>query len=237
MCGRYSLTRRGEEILERFSIQEILMEREHLKPRYNIAPSQMVTVVINKEGHRVLAEFKWGLIPFWAKEAKATKALINARCETVAEKPFFKKSLNKRRCLIPADGFYEWKRENKEKIPMYIQVKDQDIFSFAGLWDEWTSPEGEVIRTCTIITTNANEPMSGVHDRMPVIIRLENEAIWLDPDIKDPAILQSLLQPLDDQLIQMHEVSSRVNSPKQDTADLIERVLSQPKIWDLQKPQ
>lgn len=237
MCGRYSLTRREEELIERFGIEQLLCDRG-LAPRYNIAPSQLVPVIVNQEGKRVLCEFKWGLIPFWAKDLKKTKPVINARSESVAEKPFFKQALSKRRCLIPADGFYEWRQQNKEKIPMFIQINEGELFAFAGLWDQWTNPEGEVIRTCTIITTAANDAMTPVHDRMPVIIRPQDESTWLDPDIKEPADLIPLLEPLSNEAIGMHEVSSRVNSPAQDTPELVRPIEAAPiqgTLWELKK--
>lgn len=223
MCGRYTLTRRQAEIMERFAIETFLCAEEELKPRFNIAPSQMVPVIITQDGKRVLANLKWGLIPFWAKDLGSVKAVINARCETVAEKPFFRQALQKRRCLIPADGFYEWRRHNKQKIPMYIHIPDRSLFAFAGLWEEWTSPEGEVLRTCTIITTAANEKMSAVHDRMPVIVQPQDEGIWLDPDLKDLAKLQAIMQPFPNDRIDMHQVSPKVNSAKDDLPEMVEQ--------------
>jgi putative SOS response-associated peptidase YedK len=235
MCGRYSLTRREAELVERFGIEQLICESEKLAPRFNIAPSQLVPVIINKEGHRVLCQFKWGLIPFWAKDLKKNKPVINARSESVAEKPFFKQALLKRRCLIPADGFYEWKHQNKNKIPMYIHVNDRELFAFAGLWDEWTSPDGEVIRTCTIITTEANNSVAPVHDRMPVIVRAEHEALWLDPDIREVTQLTPVLAALPDEAIKMYQVSPRVNSPSQDLPELVEPVPTQSSVWEAQK--
>lgn len=233
MCGRYTLTRRDTEMMERFDIEEIICDRQNLMPRFNIAPSQMVPVIITKEGQRVLAQFKWGLIPFWAKDIKKTKPVINARSETVSEKPFFKQALMKRRCLIPADGFFEWKHRNKEKIPMFIHVNDQELFAFAGLWDEWTSPDGELIRTCTIITTEANNSVTPVHDRMPVIVRPEHESLWLDADVREPEILIPVLKQLPDEAIKMHQVSTLVNSVKYDVAALIEPVPVQPTLFEV----
>jgi putative SOS response-associated peptidase YedK len=233
MCGRYSLTRREAELVERFGIEQLLLEGEGLRPRYNIAPTQMVPVVLDKDGQRVLAEMKWGLIPFWAKDAKKTKPIINARSESIAEKPFFKQAANKRRCLIPADGFYEWKKANKEKIPLFIHFPDKEIFAFAGLWDQWKSPDGEILRSCTIVTTEANEFMAPVHDRMPVIVRPEHEARWLDPEIKDIEKLRDVLEPLSKDALEMYRVSSEVNKPSNDTPELIDPVPAQGNLFDL----
>lgn len=221
MCGRYSLTRRQEEVAERFGIEQLLVENEALRPRYNIAPTQTVPVILDKDGERVLAEMKWGLIPFWSKDIKKTKPIINARSETISEKPFFKQAASKRRCLIPADGFYEWKKVNKAKIPMFIHLNDKELFAFAGLWDQWKSPDGEVIRSCTIITTEANDTMSPVHDRMPVIVRPEHESLWLDPEIKDVDKLRVVLEPLGNDALAMYRVSSEVNTPAKDAPELI----------------
>jgi putative SOS response-associated peptidase YedK len=233
MCGRYSLTRREAELVERFGIEQLLLEGEQLRPRYNIAPTQMVPVILDQDGQRVLAEMKWGLIPFWAKDPKKTKPIINARSESIAEKPFFKHAANKRRCLIPADGFYEWKKANKEKIPLFIHFPDNEIFAFAGLWDQWKGNDGEVIRSCTIITTEANDFMTPVHDRMPVIVRPEHEAKWLDPEIKDIEKLRDVLEPLGNDALDMYRVSTEVNSPKFDKPELVEPVPAQGNLLDL----
>jgi putative SOS response-associated peptidase YedK len=224
MCGRYTLTRRQAELIERFAVESVLSDEEELRPRFNIAPSQLVPVIINQDGKRVLATLKWGLIPFWAKNLETVKPVINARCETVSEKPFFRQALKKRRCLIPADGFYEWSRHNKTKIPLYIHVPQRALFALAGLWDEWTSPDGEVLRTCTIITTAANEKMSTVHDRMPVILRPQDEATWLDHDLQDLDKLKSIMQPSRNEEIDMYQVSDKVNSARNDLPEMVEQV-------------
>lgn len=237
MCGRYSLTRKEAELVERFGIEQLLVENEALRPRYNIAPTQMVPVILDQDGERVLAEMKWGLIPFWAKDPKKTKPIINARSESIAEKPFFKQAANMRRCLIPANGFYEWKKANKEKIPLFIHMENQQLFAFAGLWDQWKSPEGELLRSCTIITTEANDKMSPVHDRMPVIVRPEHEAIWLDSSIKDIEKLRAVLEPLENSALDMYRVSSEVNSPRKDVPELIEPVPAQANLLDLIREQ
>lgn len=233
MCGRYSLTRRETEIVERFGVEHLLADDdESLKPRFNIAPSQMVPVILDDEGKRRLAVFKWGLIPFWTKDLSKTKPVINARSETIAEKPTFKHAFSKRRCLIPADGFFEWKKQNKDKVPMFIHIPEQELFAFAGLWDEWRSPEGEVLRTCTIITTAANETMAPVHDRMPIIVRPEHESLWLDVSVKGVKELEPVLEPWPNEGFEMYPVSSAVNSPSIDRPELLERAALQASLLD-----
>lgn len=223
MCGRYTLTRRQQEIVERFGVEQIVLELD-LEPRYNIAPSQEVPAITSEGGARSLTRLKWGLVPFWVKDRNKSKPLINARAETVAEKPSFKRSLARRRCLLPADGFYEWLSGKSGKTPMYIFKQDREMFGFAGLWDEWRSPEGEVIRTCTILTTDANEVVKEIHDRMPVILTRDAEDIWLDDSITDAARLSGLLRPLPREITRAYEVSSAVNSPARDLPQLVEPV-------------
>jgi putative SOS response-associated peptidase YedK len=225
MCGRYSLTRRQSDLIERFGIVELLSLDEEIEPRFNIAPSQKVPVVLEHEGKRALTMLKWGLIPFWTKDLATQKPVINARCETMATKPFFRQALKAKRCLIPADGFYEWRHEGKSKLPMYIHTPEREIFSFAGLWDEWRSPEGDVLRTCTIITTAANETMSAVHDRMPIIIRPEHEDLWLDPKVDDAKQLEIALEPLSNDRLQMYQVSTKVNAAGKESPDMVEPVV------------
>ncbi len=219
MCGRYTLARSQQELSERFGIKQLFVD---LAPRYNIAPTQKVPVILNIDGERAVQLFQWGLIPSWVKDLKGAKPLINARSETLAEKPSFKNSLVKRRCLIPADGFYEWKKIGTARRPMYIHRADNVLFAMAGIYDEWKNEDGKSLKTFSIITTDANNTMSSVHDRMPVILRPEDEAAWLNPEIKNPAELMPLLKPCADELITMHEVSPRVNTVAEDSPELIE---------------
>ncbi len=219
MCGRYTLTRRQQEVAERFGVRQLAVE---LEPRFNIAPTQPVAVITNVEGNRALEVMRWGLVPFWVKDLKSTKPLINARCETIAQKPTFKNCLIRRRCLIPADGFYEWKKEGKIKTPMFIHAPDMQILGFAGLWDEWTDKEsGKVLRSCTIITTAANDTVTPVHDRMPVILQWQDEEAWLAPGLTEPAEILRFLCPASNNRITMHEVSPRVNTWNVESSDLI----------------
>jgi len=209
MCGRFSIAG-FEGFEERFQLK---IEFPDLKPNYNVAPSQDVPVILHK-GSNHLAFFKWGLIPYWAKDPSIGHKLINARAETVDEKPSFKTCLQRRRCLIVADGFYEWKKEGATKRPHRITLKDQELFGFAGLWDTWKSPTGELVNSCTIITTTPNELMETIHNRMPVILPRDVESVWLDQSITECTFLKSLLTPYPaDQMI-AYEVSPFINSVK-----------------------
>jgi len=213
MCGRFTLTTNLGAIAARFGVARFL---EEVGPRYNIAPTQPV-IVVNDDGSRHLTEMRWGLIPSWAKEPTIGNRMINARAETVATKPAFRAALRKRRCLIPADGFYEWQQVGRRKQPVYITLKTREPFSFAGLWETWTSPEGEEVRTCTIITTEANDVLKPIHDRMPVILTREAEGVWLDPAIQDPERLLPLLTPYPSEGMELYPVTTKVNNPAHDT--------------------
>lgn len=232
MCGRYSLTRRQQEVSERFGVKQLAVE---LVPRFNIAPTQSVPVVLRSGAvdETSIEMMRWGLVPYWVKDLKSSKPMINARAETLTEKASFKQSLARRRCLVPSDGFYEWKKEGKLKLPMFIHgAVERELFAFAGLWDEWTNGEtGEKLRSCTIITTEANRFMSCVHDRMPVILRPADEATWLDTSICDPAKLTSLLCPAAEDRLAMYEVSSKVNKAAVESPDLIEPAPGQPSLF------
>lgn len=217
MCGRYTVHHKPEEIAERF---EVDFDYSDYTPRYNIAPSQMVAT-IRQIDVREVAFCKWGLIPFWAKDPSIGNKMINAKAETLAEKPSFKNALAKRRCLIPADGFYEWKKQGKAPSqPIYIRRRDQGLFAFAGLWEEWKTPEGNRLQSCTIITTEPNELIAKFHHRMAVILRPEDEAVWLDPK-NSTADALPLLKPYPPEELEAFEVSRAVNSPSVDEVSLI----------------
>lgn len=217
MCGRFTRHHKPEEIAERFQVEPI---EEASEARYNIAPSQIVPVIRQVDGREMIA-CKWGLIPFWSKDPKIGNKMINAKGETLAEKASFKSTLAKRRCLIPADGFYEWqKKENGQKQPVYIRLRGGGLFAFAGLWEEWKSPEGGKLRTFTIITVEPNELLAQIHNRMPAILKPEDEAGWLDPSSFAPGVVQ-LLGPYPAAEMEYYPVSSAVNSPMLDEPSYI----------------
>lgn len=222
MCGRYTLGADITELEKRFDLgrQDLhgLITR-----RYNIAPTQEVLAITNNGGRR--AELlRWGLIPHWAKDRAIGSRMINARAETVAEKPSFRTAFKRQRCLIPADGFYEWKNTPDGKEPMRIGLKSWEPFAFAGLWEVWRSPDNEVITSCAIVTTQANEFMEPIHNRMPVILPRGAESIWLDNEA-DAGILQELLMPQSAPDMEAYQVSKLVNSPRNDEPACIEPVL------------
>ena len=221
MCGRYTLHHKPEAVTARFNVE---VTPELIVPRFNIAPSQIVPIV--REGDRrglvrELVGCKWGLVPFWAEDPAIGSRMINARAETLAEKPSYKRALKSRRCLIPADGFCEWKKDGKVKQPMHIKRKDDDLFAFAGLWEEWKAPDGGRLQTCTIITTEPNELMVEIHNRMPVILPREAEHVWLDPAFDNLAQLTAMLQPYDARELEAYPVSTTVNTPAREGEELI----------------
>lgn len=191
MCGRFVLISALSVITETFGIQEVTYD---YTPSSNVLPGHNIAAIIH-EGVNRLVQFRWGLIPSWAKEPSMGSRLINARAETVAGKPSFRNAFKKRRCLIVADGFYESSKEGKTKIPFYFHLKSGKPFGFAGLYETWTSPEGQPIRTCTIITTEPNDLIQPIHNRMPVIVPREKEAFWIDPAVQDHMSLSSALRP------------------------------------------
>jgi putative SOS response-associated peptidase YedK len=221
MCGRYTLHHTPKEIAERFGVEPV---EEILSPRYNIAPSQIVPVIRRTQSGdslRELAGCKWGLIPYWAKDPKIGNNLINAKAETITEKPSFKQAFAKRRCLIPADGFYEWQKRGKEPSqPIYVRRRDGGLFAFAGLWEAWKTPEGETIETCTIITVEPNELISKIHHRMAAILNPDDEAAWIDPQSKIDDLLQ-LLRSYESDRLEANAVSRAVNSPGRDSPECI----------------
>ena len=220
MCGRYTLTNIQEAL--RVVAPFVKHIPDNIPARYNIAPTQPVAVVPNYENPK-LDFFLWGLIPSWSKDAKIASRLINARGETVAEKPSFRAAFKRRRCLILADGFYEWIKMPGEtrKTPHYIQMESKDPFAFAGLWEIWHSPEGDEIRTCTIITTTPNEMVAKLHNRMPVILDKDEYALWLDPEEKTANELGHLINPFPAVEMMHYPVSTLVNSPANDVPETI----------------
>jgi len=218
MCGRFSQHHSADEIAERFDVPEVAFA---ISPRYNVAPSQTVAAVVAQPG-RQLVGFKWGLVPSWAKDPSVGNHMINAKAETLSEKPSFRQALTRRRCLIPADGFYEWKKKGKgPSQPLYIRRRDQGLFAFAGLWEEWHPSEGEVLRTCTIITVEPNELIAPIHHRMAAILKPEHEAAWLDPATTYAPALLELLRPYPDGDLEAYAVSRSVNTPSFEGPDCI----------------
>lgn len=222
MCGRYTITVSLEELMLRFHADRTSIS--YHRPNYNIAPMQLVPAVINDGTSNRLGLLKWGLIPSWAKDDKIAFQTMNARSETAADKPAFKTPLRRKRCLIPADSFYEWKRTGSTKQPMRITLKSGDLFSMAGLYDTWTTPDGSVIHSCAILTTVPNELMGDIHDRMPVILRPEDEALWLDRTVTDPEPVRHLLVPYPSMQMRAYSVSARVGNVRNNDAELIEEI-------------
>ena len=221
MCGRFTLKTPSRDIATLFDDLSI----PSLTPRYNICPTQHVlSVRQSKNGENEAVNLRWGLVPFWAKELKVGARMINARSETVATKPSFRAAFKSRRCLVVADGFYEWKKEGKQKQPYYISRRDNGPFCLAGLWESWsdkTSSSPETIETCTILTTQANAFMQPLHDRMPVILPSDQFDFWLDRDFSDVEQLEQLLVPLETDDLQTYPVDQLVNRPINDTPQCI----------------
>lgn len=222
MCGRFALYSAPETLSRRFETETI----PGMEPRYNIAPTQTIPIVRDEDGDRYFALVRWGLIPHWAKDMKIGYSTINARAETVAEKPMFRDAFRRRRCLIPANGFYEWQAiaGSKTKQPWFIALRNHEPMAFAGLWERWRSPEGEDLESCTIIVTNANEIMQPIHDRMPVILAPKAWNAWLEPDVQNTGGLQDLLKPYPAEDMVAWPVSTKVNSPRNDSKECLEAV-------------
>ncbi|MGO9567986.1 MAG: SOS response-associated peptidase, partial [Desulfomonilaceae bacterium] len=222
MCGRFVLMTVGRDIAEHFQ----LSEEPELEPRYNIAPTQIVAVVrLDPETtHWQLRLAKWGLVPFWAKDPSIGSRLINARAESAADKPAFRAAFKHRRCLVPADGFYEWERAKKNRQPYFFGAADKRPFAFAGLWEHWEGPDGAVIESCTVLTTDSNELLQPIHDRMPVILKVEDYDRWLDPTVKKVELLQHLLKPYPSEEMIGYPVTSKVNKAAYEGPDCIKPV-------------
>lgn len=217
MCGRFTLTAATKKLAEAFAGYQIPAE---LPPRYNIAPTQPVAVIANN-GQRRLEFFQWGLIPAWAKDPTIGNRMINARAETLAEKPTFKNAYKRRRCLVLADGFFEWQKVNGGKTPMYIRLASGEPFAFAGLWESWHGPADSPLLSCTIITTTPNALLANIHNRMPVILPPAAYELWLEPGERSPAQLDGLLKPYPAEAMVAYPVSTLVNNPKNDLLDCI----------------
>lgn len=221
MCGRFIFIE-PEDIYDRFNIVE--KPSLPLHPNYNVAPSQTFPVIIKENPHKIIL-MKWGLIPHWYKDAADFKGLINARGETVLQKPSFKDSFRNRRCIIPANGFYEWKKEGNKKIPYFIYLKGFKLFGFAGIYDRLQEEDGKILNTFSIITTEPNELISSIHNRMPVILSPDDENSWLDCTQTDTLNLLGLMKPYKAEEMDFYQVSSLVNNPRHNSPDLLKKVV------------
>lgn len=219
VCGRFSLAYEDwGTMLDYFAVQNAGFVQP---PRYNVAPGQQISAIIDAPGGRRIGLLKWGLIPGFAKDAKSAMQSINARLETVNQKPMFKRLVSRKRCLIPADGFFEWKRTGTSKEPYRMTVKDRPFFGFAGLYDTWVSPEGERISTCLILTTTPNALMAPIHNRMPVILSREGEDMWLDSSVSDGELACSLLGSYSSDEMTAYRVASSVGNVRNDSPECI----------------
>lgn len=231
MCGRYVSATPPDQLAKHFGAT--ITSEQLLDPEFNVAPSRGVWTVFDDGSTRRLDIARWGLVPFWAKDPRIGNKMINARSETVAEKNAFRKAFRRQRCIVPADGFYEWTTEGKAKQPWYIQRTDGEPLAFAGLWETWRPPpaetasgreDGEVLRSCTILTGEANEKMAQLHERMPIILPASAWSTWLDPEIDDTDLLGTFLVPAPSELITFHPVSTEVNNVRNKGAHLVDPV-------------
>lgn len=219
MCGRFTLTSTPQAVLDHFELNTEL----EFKPRYNIAPTQDVLVVRQlKEHEREIVALRWGLIPSWLKEDKISSKMINARVETAHERPAYRAAYKKRRCLIVADGFYEWQKKQDAKQPFYIYRKDHRPFAMAGLWEHWESDDGRQIESCTILTKDANKAVESIHVRMPVILQPIQYTDWLNPELQDPLQIKQIIKSIPASQISSHAISTKVNNPTHDKPDCVE---------------
>ena len=218
MCNRYRLTHSKQHLADRFQAAD---DENEERPRYNIAPTQPVVTVRREHGKKVrhFTTMRWGLIPSWAKDMSIGTQTLNARSETVATKPSFREPILTKRCLIPADGFYEWQKMGSVKQPYCFEVGEGELFALAGLWDEWESPEGQIIESCSILTTAANSLVADLHDRMPVIVPPDKYDAWLDPDVNDFEAIRDILKPYDANLMRRYPVSRKLNNSRIDDAE------------------
>jgi putative SOS response-associated peptidase YedK len=217
MCGRYTLTASAEQVQQAFNLDSVPAQ---LAPRYNIAPTQPIAVITNDQPKQ-LTFVTWGLVPSWSKDTSMAGQLINARAETLSEKASFRTAYKYRRCLVPADGFYEWRKDGKGKTPVYIHKQDRGVFAMAGLWERWVSKDGSEVLSATIVTTDPNDMISKMHHRMAVILQPEDYELWLSPKA-EPLALQSLLKPYPSDDLRAYDVSTEVNNARFDSPSMIE---------------
>ena len=236
MCGRFVSSSSREDLVDVFSVAPEEVKTEDLGPNYNVAPTQRVYAVAEPGGRRQLGTFRWGLVPSWAKDPSVGSRMINARSEELANKPSFRSAFSRRRCLVPADGFYEWKGPKGARQPFFVHPTDGRPFALAGLWEVWRDAEGEVLRTCTICTTAANEALSWLHHRMPVVLAPDAWDVWLDPDNDDRDELAALLRPAPGERFAWHPVGTAVNSSRARGPELVEPVELPPPVAALHPP-
>ncbi|MGO8745210.1 MAG: SOS response-associated peptidase [Thermoguttaceae bacterium] len=226
MCGRFTLRSPASVVAEQFG----LFEAPSFAPRFNIAPTQPVAVVRcvpDQAGCcRQIVWLRWGLVPSWAHDPSIGNRMINARTESVGEKPAYRAAMRRRRCLVAADGFYEWQKAGKRKQPFFIHRRDDRPFGFAALWESWEGPDHSALESCTLLTTEANEVVTPIHDRMPVILRTEDYTRWLDPGIQNPSDLESLLRPYSSDAMEAYPVSPHVNSPANEGPRCVQRIVA-----------
>jgi putative SOS response-associated peptidase YedK len=219
MCGRFTQRQPTAKLGKEFGVEEV----PEVEARYNIAPTQEVLGVYESPDGREMTFYKWGLIPSWAKDTSMGTRLINARSETVTEKPAFRQAFKQRRCIIPTDGFYEWQRTEARKQPFFFRMHDERPFGFAGLWEHWEGEGDQIINSCTILTTEANEVLRPVHDRMPVILHPEDYELWLDTDVRKLDLVKEVMKPYPAREMVGYPVSISINSPRSQGAELIKR--------------
>lgn len=225
MCGRFVSVTDADGLVSFFTIDDV--EVDGLEPNVNVAPTEQVPAVVEHHHRRALTTFRWGLVPHWAEDLRIGNRLINARDDSLATKPAFRDAFARRRCLIPADGFYEWRREGKTRIPFHVVAHDGAPLALAGLWALWRDPaaaDAPPVRTCTVVTTAANATVGELHDRMPVMVAQEDWAEWLDREQRDTATLRHLLRPAPDDLLELRRVSQDVNSPRNKDRELLKPV-------------
>ncbi len=232
MCGRFTLRASASVLAEQFAVFDVAP----IGPRFNIAPTQAVPVVRmsprEREPQRELVALRWGLIPSWAKDAAIGNRMINARAETVAEKPAYRAAFRRRRCLVPADGFYEWQRAGNRKQPYFIHMRDDGPFALAGLWESWEGPDHSGIESFTVLTTEPNEVVEPIHNRMPVILNQSDYGLWLDSAVQEPGVLAPLLVPYRAELMESYAVSTQVNSPRHEDPSCVEPIDQARSLFD-----
>jgi putative SOS response-associated peptidase YedK len=229
VCGRFTLSTSQSVIADHFGLDET----PEFGARFNVAPGQEIATisVLGEERKSVLSPRRWGLVPSWAKDEKSGNRLINARAETVAEKPSFRSALRRRRCLVPADGFYEWAGPKGSKQPYFVGLGDRALFAFAGLWERWTDPEGEALESCTLLTTEATEHLSALHGRMPVIVDPVDYGLWMDPDVVEPDLVSPVIDRNLGSALDFYPISQHVNDVRHDDPRCLEAIAGQPGLF------